>query len=164
MSSTNRQLKEKEVSKIKDLIDSSNSLVVIKYQGLTVKQLQMFRKELKTNDFKMKIYKNRLVKKALESTEFKDLNDFLVGPNMFIFASKEELSLIKTIATFAKKFKLIKFIGGIYQAKVVSPKELIEISLLPSYEEALGILANSLFAPLRYMSIGLNQIVETTNK
>ena len=67
--STLRAQKALVVQEIQTQLQTAQALVVATYQGLSVKQMQALRKLAQARDVKIKIYKNRLVKKALEATE-----------------------------------------------------------------------------------------------
>ena len=54
----------------------------------------------------------------------------------------------------------MKIVSGIYENKVVDANSLIEISKLPSYEEALMMLGGSLLNPLKNLALGLNMLIE----
>ncbi len=146
-------LKAKEIS---DKISKSQAIVVARYQGLTVKEIQALRKLAKEKDVEIKVYKNRLVKKAIENTEFSSLSSTLVGANMFAFY----LSAAKVLYDFSKKHKQVELISGIVEQKVADKSEIMDIATLPTYEEALTMLATSLQAPIRQIGIGLKMLVD----
>ena len=85
---------EEIVNKIKD----SESVVLFTYQGLTVSELSSLRRELKKVDAEVCVYKNTLVKRALDELKI-DLDGFLEGPNAILFG-KELLEPIKIISKF----------------------------------------------------------------
>ena len=150
-------LKAKEIS---DKISKSQAIVVARYQGLTVKEIQALRKLAKEKDVEIKVYKNRLVKKAIENTEFSSLSSTLVGPNMFAFSYSDYLSAAKVLYDFSKKHKQVELISGIVEQKVADKAEIMDIATLPTYEEALTMLATSLQAPIRQIGIGLKMLVD----
>lgn len=155
-----RQLKEKKVAEISETIKSSSSLVVAEYRGLKVSEIERLRKELKASGVKTKVYKNRLVKLAAKANGFEQLEEFLVGPNIFLFGSENDIAPAKILEKFAKKNSFVVIKGGIYENAVISAEEVKKIALLPSYEEALTILATSLLAPVRQMGVGLKMLVD----
>ena len=74
------------------------------------------------------------------------------------------MSSIKLLAKFIEAKKNVNFIGGIYNQEVVSKKEIIELSLLPTREELLTQLIFSLkFAPLNLI-LTLENIIKNKNK
>lgn len=160
MSSKLRQQKEVKVTEISDAIKNSSSVVVAEYRGLLVSELESLRRELKSQDVKIKVYKNRLFKISAKNEGYEQLAETLVGPNIFLFGGKDEIAPAKVLAKFAKKHKEVVFKGGIFENKVVSAEEMISISKLPSYEEALTILASSMMAPLRQIGVGLKMLID----
>ena len=148
------------VTEIQANIDQSQSMVVATYQGLTVKQMQALRKLAKAKDVKIIIYKNRLVKKAIESGQFNDLAQHLSGPNLYAFSQTDSISAAKVLFEFAKTHKQVQLVAGIVEKQVLDQKAILEVATLPTYEEALTILARSLQGALQQIAIGLKMLVD----
>ncbi|AWX42758.1 ribosomal protein L10 [Metamycoplasma cloacale] len=155
-----RDAKGLVVSEISENLKQAKALVVVNYKTLDVISLQKIREELKPLGVLLKVYKNRLVKQATKELNFEELNDYLVGQNIYAFAKQDDLSALKTLVKFKKQYPALEIVAGIYENKVVDAKALDEIAKLPSYEESLMILGNSLISPVKYLSIGLNMLVE----
>ena len=80
--------KEKKQSYIKEMttkLDKSEAVIVAHYKGLSVKQLDELRKQLREHGIIFKVTKNRITKLALEKTKCKDLN-VLNKHILFIFS------------------------------------------------------------------------------
>ena len=148
------------VTEIQTNIDQSQSMVVATYQGLTVKQMQALRKLAKAKDVKIIIYKNRLVKKAIESGRFNDLAQHLSGPNLYAFSQTDSILAAKVLFEFAKTHKQVQLVAGIVEKQVLDQKAILEVATLPTYEEALTILARSLQGSLQQIAIGLKMLVD----
>ena len=58
------------VSEIVDNIKNSESVILFQYQGLTVAEMSELRNQLKEVNSTVKIYKNTLLKRALENPKF----------------------------------------------------------------------------------------------
>ena len=155
-----RDQKTLVVKEIKDEISNSQSMVVATYQGLTVKEMQALRKLAKEKDVKIKIYKNRLVKKAIETSENADLAQHLTGANLYAFSYTDSISAAKVLFEFGKKHKQVQLVAGIVENQVVDRQGINDVATLPSYEEALTILARSLQGALQQMAIGLKMLVD----
>ena len=78
------QEKQNIVEEITKKLDDSKSVILFSYQGLSVADIADLRKELRNNDSEVKIYKNTLLKRALDSKNI-NLDSFLEGPNAIIF-------------------------------------------------------------------------------
>ncbi|MXR06501.1 50S ribosomal protein L10 [Mesomycoplasma hyorhinis] len=155
-----RKKKEELVQEIKDLINSSSSLVIAEYRGLTVAEVETLRNELKEAGVFVKVYKNRLFKIASKEAGFGDLEQSLVGPNFFAFGSTDAIAPAKIISKFAKTNPVVVLKGGIFEGKVADAQEMQTVATLPNYEEALTMLASSLLGGLRQLSVGLKMLVD----
>ncbi|RIV16960.1 50S ribosomal protein L10 [Mycoplasmopsis gallopavonis] len=155
-----RAIKREVVAEIAEKIQESHALAFAEYRGLTVAELQEFRKEAKALGVEVKVYKNRLFKIAAEKAGYADLANHLVGPNIFAFSQNDDMSAAKLLVNFAKKHKLMVVKAGTYEGKVIDAAGVKTVASLPTYEEALTILARSMMAPLQQMSLSLKLVSE----
>jgi len=154
----NRIAKESQVKEIVEKINASEALVVAQFAGLTVAETQDLRKQLKEKGVELKVYKNRLVKLAMEEAGFGSINEELTGPNAFAFGMEDGISPAKVLAEFAKEHEALKLKAGTYEGKVIDVEELNIIATLPTKEEALTMLAMSMIAPIKYVGSGLHML------
>ncbi|TPE57560.1 50S ribosomal protein L10 [[Mycoplasma] falconis] len=155
-----RDAKVLVVDEIAKNIEESKAVYVVNYKTLDVVSLQTIRNELAKAGVLLKVYKNRLVKQATPKFGYEAINDLLLGQNIYAFAKADDLSSLKTLVNFKKQFPALELVAGIYENQVVDATALSEISKLPSYEESLMILGNSLLSPIRNLAIGLNELVK----
>ena len=59
------EAKKSIVSEIQDNVKNSESVILFTYQGLSVSDMSELRRELRNIDSEIKVYKNTLVKRAL---------------------------------------------------------------------------------------------------
>ncbi|MBN0970851.1 50S ribosomal protein L10 [Mycoplasma phocoeninasale] len=155
-----RDAKVLVVDEITKNINESKALYVASYKTIDVVSLQKIRSELAKLGVLLKVYKNRLVKQSLNTLKYEELNDALIGQNIFAFAKEDDLTALKALVNLKKEFPALELVAGIYENKVVNAQSLNEIAKLPSYEESLMILGNSLLTPLKNLAIGLNELVK----
>ncbi|AXE60914.1 50S ribosomal protein L10 [[Mycoplasma] phocae] len=155
-----RDAKVLVVDEITKNINESKALYVASYKTIDVVSLQKIRGELAKLGVLLKVYKNRLVKQSLNTLNYAELSDALKGQNIFAFAKEDDLTALKTLVKLKKEFPALELVAGIYEDKVVNAQTLNEIAKLPSYEESLLILGNSLLTPLKNLAIGLNELVK----
>ncbi|NQZ28960.1 MAG: 50S ribosomal protein L10 [Mycoplasmatales bacterium] len=155
-----RQAKETQVKEISEKISQSAGLVVAEYHGLTVAELQELRNLSAEKDVELKVYKNRIFKIAAKENGIEAINTELVGPNIFAFGKSDDISPAKVLAEFAKTHDALKLKAGTYEGQVIGLEEVLQVATLPSLEEALTMLATSMMAPLKYISVGMNTLVE----
>lgn len=150
--------KRQTVAEITDKLNNSKSIVLFKYSESTVKDMQELRRELKKVNSEVKIYKNTLVKRALDDMNI-DLSSFLEGPNAIVFGS-EILEPIKALDSFAKKHNNIQVITGIVDGEVVTLDAIKNYASIPSREGLLTMFAGGLIEHVKNLSIALNLYAE----
>ncbi|MBR1416713.1 MAG: 50S ribosomal protein L10 [Bacilli bacterium] len=147
--------KENIVNEIADKIKNSESVILFSYQGLTVADMAELRNNLRNVDGEAKIYKNTLVKRALESLNIKMEDSFLEGPNAIVFG-KSLLEPIKEISKFAKNHEQAVIRIGIISGEVAGLEEINKYATIPSRETLLTQLASGMMAYVKDLSIALN--------
>ena len=150
--------KKQIVSEIEDKIKASESVILFEYQGLTVSEISELRRKLREAKGEVKIYKNTLLKRALDDLKL-DLNGFLEGPNAIMFGT-DLLEPIKVIADFAKDHDKMKVRVGIINGDVAELSVINEYASIPSYEGLLTMLAAGMMEHVRNLAIGLNMYAE----
>lgn len=150
------------VDEIKKNVSDSESVIIFSYQGLTVSDISELRKKLREVNSEVKVYKNTLVKRALDSMNI-DLTDFLEGPNAILFG-KDLLEPIKVLSDFAKTNDKMDIRVGIISGDVASLDTIKEYAAIPSREGLLTMLAGGMIQYVRDLSIGLNLYAESLEK
>lgn len=150
--------KKEVVREITDKIKNSESVILFQYQGLTVSDLSELRNNLREADAEVKVYKNTLLKRALDEVEV-SLDGFLEGPNAVLFG-KNLLEPIKAIAEFAKTHDKLDIRVGIISGKKADLDVIKEYATIPSREGLLTMLAGGMMQYVRDLSIGLNLYAE----
>ena len=153
--------KKKIVSEIIDNIKTSESVILFQYQGLTVSEMSNLRNELNEAESSVKIYKNTLLKRALDELNI-NMDEFLDGPNAMLFG-KELLEPIKIISKFAKDHDKLNIRVGIISGDVASIDVIKEYAAIPSREGLLTMLAGGMIQYVRDLSIALNLYAEEKN-
>ena len=147
------QMKETVNDIVKNIKDSE-SVILFQYQGLTVAELSELRKKLRETDATVKVYKNTLLKRALDELNL-SFDGFLEGPNAILFG-KNLLEPIKVIADFAKEHEKLEIRIGIISGSVADLATINEYATIPSREGLLTMLAAGMMEHVRNLSIALN--------
>eukprot|EP00245_Coleochaete_scutata_P007558 TRINITY_DN23007_c0_g1_i1.p1 TRINITY_DN23007_c0_g1~~TRINITY_DN23007_c0_g1_i1.p1 ORF type:complete len:286 (+),score=67.02 TRINITY_DN23007_c0_g1_i1:90-860(+) len=145
-----REKKEFTVDKAKKLLEDCKLVAGIKYTGLTVKQLQDFRKSL-PEDVTLTVCKNKLLGKAIEGTEWEVLKPAMKGMNAWLFVHTEEIpKALKPYRDIQKELKLENdFTGGVFEGKYYAPEEFKKLETLPTRNEIYAMLLGVLESPAR---------------
>ena len=156
------QTKTELVNEVVASIKDSSTVVICEYRGLTVAELTDLRKTLRTTDSSMAIYKNTLVKRAVESLGLHDAVQYLEGPNALIFC-KDVTAGAKVLAKYSRKNDLLVIKAGIVEGKVVDKKQMLELSKLPNKEGMISMLLSVLQAPVRQFACAVKAVADSKN-
>ena len=148
------QTVEEIASKIKD----SAGVVFVDYRGLTDEEITSLRRSLRKNSADMKVYKNTLTKRALDSLNI-SMDECVLGPSALVY-STDAVAPIKTVTNFAKEHSALSVKGGIVDGKVSSLEELAQLATIPSRDGLLTMLAGGMIAIAKDLSIALNLYAE----
>lgn len=146
--------KREIVSEITDKLKNSESVILFRYSESTVSDMQQLRRDLKNIGSEVKIYKNTLVKRALDDMNI-DLSEFLEGPNAIVFG-ETLLEPIKVLDKFAKDHKNVEVITGVIKGEVVSLDTIKNYASIPSMEGLLTMFAGGMIEHVKNLSIALN--------
>ena len=151
--------KKEQVSEIQKFLDESSSLTVVSYQGLTVAEMQELRKTLAKEGANLVVYKNTMVRRALEEVNKPSLGDLLNGPNGFVF-SKELSNGPKVLVKFARYHEALVLKGGLAEGKVLTADEMKAISKLPDKNGLISMFLSCLNAPITKFAATLKAVSE----
>jgi len=154
-----KQKKDSVVAEVAALLAASKMTVVAQYQGTTVKAIQALRKEARANGTKVSVVKNRLVIKAIESTEsIKDVDtSALTGQLLYAFNATDEVAPASALATFAKTNPSIQFVGAITSdGKFMSVDEVKALAALPSKTQLIAQVVATLLSPVHDVTNALS--------
>lgn len=151
--------KKAVVSEIKEKFEEAESAVLVEYRGLNVTQMTELRRKLMEEDVELKVYKNTMVRRAVEDTDFEGLHEFLVGPNAVAFGN-DAVAPSRVLAEFAKKNKKLVLKAGVVDGKVVDEDEIKELSKLPNHDGMIAMLLGMFQAPVRDFAYVVSQVAE----
>ena len=143
--------KQKTVDEIASKVKEASSVVLFEYHGLTVSEMMELRRKLKERDSELKIYKNTLAKRALDTLKI-DLNDELVGPKAIAFGT-DAIAPVKILSDYAKKHPALVVKAGIIDGEITSIDTLKELASIPSKEGLLTMFASGLIEVPRNFAI-----------
>lgn len=153
------KVKESVVDEVKGLVKDNHNVIICEYRGLTVAQISSLKREISKLDAVANVYKNSLVSRATKE-EFSDLNQYLSGPNMFIFLKDPTNGSLKAISKFAKRNEHLVIKGGVIEDSVKDADYIKVLAALPSKEGLVSMLLSVLQAPMRNLAYSLSQVSE----
>jgi large subunit ribosomal protein L10 len=143
-------LKEKQlvIDEIKEKLGRAKSTVVIDYIGTTVAEADAMRKKLRESDVDYTVYKNTLVKRAIEGTQYEPLGGILEGPSAFALSYEDAVAPTRVLNSIFKEYKKMAFKAGIIEGDYFDADGLTQIALLPTRDELIAKFLGSIQSPI----------------
>ncbi len=141
-----REEKSDLISALQSSLKEANGVFVIENHGLTVKEMESLRNELRPLVSVFKVVKNRLMKLALKDTDFEPVSEMMKRPTAVAVAT-DGLAVTKVLVKFAEEHPNFSIIGGKMDADVLSKDDIVQLSKLPSLLEIRGTIARILVEP-----------------
>ena len=154
------EIKQPIVDEIKAKIDGAVTVVLVDYRGLTVEQDTKLRKGLREAGCEYKVYKNTMMKRAFEGTDFAALDGCLEGPSAIAISKDDATAPARILAKYAKQFPALELIAGVVEGNYNDQAGIQALAGIPSREELLGKLLGSIQSPITNFARVLNQIAE----
>ena len=157
--SANFEAKKVVVQEITEKIKASKSVILVDYNKLTVAEVSALRNKCKQAGCEYKVYKNTLVRKALNDLGHSDFDSDLNGPTAVAFGP-DETSAARVMQTAAKDYEgkiVIKsaFVDNAY----VDKAGVKALASMPSREELIAKMLGSMQAPMSNFAGVLNNLV-----
>ena len=146
-----RPEKVQAVADIKERLDGAQAVFVTEYAGLSVKEQQVLRRQLKANGAEMKVVKMTLARlAAADMTD--ELHDLLSGPTALTFADGDPAAAAKALKAFAKDHDVMIIKGGVLGAEFLNPERVSQLADLDPREVLLARIAGAFAAPMAQMA------------
>ncbi|MDY6305631.1 MAG: 50S ribosomal protein L10 [Oribacterium sp.] len=154
------ELKQPIIDEIKSLLDGAVSVTAVKYIGLTVEQDTQLRKQLREAGVTYKVFKNTLIKRAAEGTDFAQLDEVLEGPTAIAVSKDDAAAAARIIKKFAKDAPVLELKAAVAEGTYYDSKAVLALADIPSREELLSRLCGSLQSPVTNFARVLKQVAE----
>jgi large subunit ribosomal protein L10 len=143
----NKEQKKQEVKRLSNQIRQAKAVIVLGYQGTKVDQMTSFRKSLSEREIDIKVVKNSLLIRALESQGYK-ISEELGVPLALVVSLKDEIEPAKLVVEAQKEIESLKPIFGIFEGRVVDGAYITALAKLPDREELLAKLVATIKSPI----------------
>jgi large subunit ribosomal protein L10 len=140
------------VDQVKARISDASASIVTEYRGLTVAELAQLRDALAAVGGDYKIFKNTLVKRAIDGGDYQPLSDYLTGPTALTFVDGDVSAVAKALKDFARANPLLVIKGGLADGTLLSSADLSALADLPPRDVLLARIAGALAAPMQQMA------------
>ena len=122
MATQNAQMTHKiaVVDEVKTLMGGSTASIVSEYRGLSTAELADLRIALANVGGDYKIFKNTLVRRAIDGSDYQPLAEYLSGPTALTFVDGDVSAVAKALRDFARSNPLLVIKGGLADGSLLS--------------------------------------------
>jgi large subunit ribosomal protein L10 len=140
------------VDEVRTRIGDASASIVSEYRGLTVAELAQLRTALAAVGGDYRIFKNTLVRRAIDGGEYQPLSEYLSGPSALTFVQGDVSAVAKALKDFARSNPLLVIKGGLADGSLLSSSDLSALADLPPRDVLLARLAGALAAPMQQLA------------
>lgn len=149
------------VDEIKGYVADAKAAVLVDYRGLTVEQDTELRKALREAGVVYKVYKNTMLQRAFDGTDYAQLDKHLEGPTAIAFGIEDETAPARILNDFAKKADALQFKGAVVDGTYYDEAGVKVLATIPSKEVLISKLLGSLQSPVANFARVVKQIAES---
>ncbi|TKW64153.1 MAG: 50S ribosomal protein L10 [Paracoccus denitrificans] len=141
-----RAQKEQVVDELGQIFESSGVVVVARYEGMTVAQMQDLRARMREEGGFVRVAKNRLAKIALEGKPCESIGEYLTGMTVLSY-SEDPVAAAKVADKYAKDNEKFVILGGAMGDTALDPAGVKAVAAMPSREELIASIVGCIGAP-----------------
>lgn len=135
-----RAIKAQFVDDIRGPLLGAPLLALADYKGITVAEVDAFRRACEAKGLRYQVVKNTLCRRALEGSEREGLGQFFKGNIGVVFSNEDPIASAKALREMLKDSPHLKVQAGYFDGEVLSPAAVDKVADLPSREELLSML------------------------
>ncbi len=153
--------KKQLVADMNAMIMSSESGVLVNYQGITVEDDTNLRRELREAGVKYGVVKNTMLTLALKGTPYESLTECLKESTALATSEGDAIAVSKILQKYSDDSKgefAIK--GGFMEGKAVDAATVAAMAKMPGREQLLSMLCSALSGNVRGLAVALSRVAE----
>jgi large subunit ribosomal protein L10 len=143
-----RPEKVQAVAEIKNRLDEAQAVFLAEYAGLSVKEQQNLRRELRANEAEFKVVKMTLARRAAAELDIDSLDELLLGPTGLAFADGDPVGAARALRDFAKSHEVFLVKGGLLGREFLSAERVGQLADMEPRDVLLAKIAGAFQAPL----------------
>jgi large subunit ribosomal protein L10 len=127
-----KERKQELVSEYQDLATSNKGMILTSFSGLSVKETEELRRQVREVGGKFRIVKNTLAKMAFEKVGLELPEGALEGTTAIGFGEENITDLAKAIADVARDTDFMHIKGGVIDGVIFNAQQVLRLANLPS--------------------------------
>jgi large subunit ribosomal protein L10 len=122
--------------------------IVTDYRGLSVTDLQGFRRTLRPVGAEFRVAKNTLTRIAADRVGIDGLDALLEGPTALVLVNEDLVQASKLVTDFVRTSRILSIRGGVLGTRLIAASDVDALASMPSAEELRARLVGMLASPM----------------
>ncbi|HOO78512.1 MAG TPA: 50S ribosomal protein L10 [bacterium] len=140
-------------------LESSRSVAVAEYSGLSADAINDLRRELEKLEADVMVVKNRLFRRALADTRFQPLGEYCSRQTAVVFGGDDIPGIVKFLINYSAEAGSPKVSAAMWGEDLFTEGAVRRLSELPGRDELLGRVVGGVQAPLAGFVGVLNRLL-----
>ncbi len=154
------EVKKQLVEEIKNNFKNSASVIFVDYSGINVAEDTKLRKVCTENDVVYKVYKNRLIVRALNELGVNNFDPKMFEGTTSVVFAKDEVTGARIFCNTISDIKKMKIKFGYVNGELADAKQIEQLSKIPTKEVLVAMLLGVLQGPVSSLARALNEIAK----
>lgn len=142
-----REKKEQIVAEYAELIGKSQAMIITRYGGLKMPELDKVRSQMRGAQAEFHVTKNTLVKRALKDAGYDVPAEWLTGTTAMSFCFNDPAAVAKALNELTREFEKLSVVGGVLSGKSITKEEVEALAALPSLDTLRAQIIGAISAP-----------------
>ena len=148
MSVEAKQQKQVIIDEIKAKLENAQAAVVVDYMGINGAEADAMRKKLREANVDYTVYKNTLIKRAIEGTDYAPLAEVLDGPSALAISTEDATAPARTLNELIKEYKKMEFKAGVVEGTYYDKAGIEQVADSPSRDVLIAKFMGSIQSPV----------------
>ncbi len=154
-----KQKKSDILAKLEEVKNSSEALVFVHFEGLSLADTTVMRKALRERGVGYFVAKKTLMRRVFGDSYNGDMP--VLEKEIAVAYSVDAIAPAQAIKEFSEKFKdKVSIAGGVFEGNFKSQAEMVEIASIPSLDVLRGMFVNVINSPIQGLAVALNALAE----
>ena len=138
------------VNELSDILMSSGTVYMANYKGMSVAEINKLRGEFRKVGLTFKVYKNTLVRRAMEQKGgYDSAYAHLAEPTAYVFVGEDNIAQpAKVLKSFLKENKRPAFKGAVIDGSFYGPEQLDALTEFKTKNDVIGDIIGLLLSPM----------------
>ncbi len=156
-----KEKKQEILAKLEAARASAETLVFVKFTGLTGKDTTAMRKALRENGVGFLVAKKTLIGRVLDAAGYEGTMPELPGEVALAY-SADQIAPAQQVREFEKKFKdAVSILGGVFAGSFKDKAAMTAIASIPGMEALRGMFAQLVNSPRQRFAVVLSEVGKT---